>query len=161
MGFVPIARHRSREVTLFGQGAMNLIVNADPVAAAGQADAASGQPCRGSRCGCAMPATWQRALDLGAWDIPMRASAMELNIPGIRGVGDSQIYFVDRHGDYSIYDVDFEPASPTSRSSRRHWPACTISGSCRRSASTAPPTGPTSTASCWASRSCRKASISE
>ena len=110
MGFVPIARHRSREVTLFRQGAMNLIVNADPVAVAGQADAAkrpalSGIALRVRDAGDA----WQRALDLGAWDIPMRASAMELNIPGIRGVGDSQIYFVDRHGDYSIYDVDFEP----------------------------------------------------
>ena len=67
---------------------------------------------------------------------PERASAMELNIPGIRGVGDSQIFFVDRHGDYSIYDVDFEPV-PASRSSRRHWPACTTSAWCRRSASTA------------------------
>jgi 4-hydroxyphenylpyruvate dioxygenase len=39
--------------------------------------------------------------------MPTRASAMELNIPGIHGVGDSLIYFVDRHGDFSIYDVDF------------------------------------------------------
>jgi len=30
MGFVPIARHRSREVTLYRQGTMNLIVNAHP-----------------------------------------------------------------------------------------------------------------------------------
>src|SRR5687767_15533785 len=28
MGFAPLARHRSREVTLYRQGAMNLIVNA-------------------------------------------------------------------------------------------------------------------------------------
>jgi 4-hydroxyphenylpyruvate dioxygenase len=34
---------------------------------------------------------------------------MELNIPGIHGVGDSLVYFVDRHGDFSIYDVDFIP----------------------------------------------------
>jgi 4-hydroxyphenylpyruvate dioxygenase len=32
---------------------------------------------------------------------------MELNIPGIHGVGDSLIYFVDRWRDFSIYDVDF------------------------------------------------------
>ena len=30
MGFVAIARHRSREVTLFRQGPMNIIVNAHP-----------------------------------------------------------------------------------------------------------------------------------
>jgi 4-hydroxyphenylpyruvate dioxygenase len=34
---------------------------------------------------------------------------MELNIPAIHGVGTSRIYFVDRHGDFSIYDVDFIP----------------------------------------------------
>ena len=50
---------------------------------------------------------WKHALDQGAWEMPTRASAMELNIPGIHGVGDSLIYFVDRHGDFSIYDVDF------------------------------------------------------
>jgi len=41
--------------------------------------------------------------------MPTRASAMELNIPGIHGVGDSLIYFVDRYRDFSIYDVDFIP----------------------------------------------------
>jgi 4-hydroxyphenylpyruvate dioxygenase len=50
---------------------------------------------------------WRRALELGAWEMPTRASAMELNIPGIHGVGDSLLYFVDRYRDFSIYDVDF------------------------------------------------------
>ncbi len=34
---------------------------------------------------------------------------MELNIPAIHGVGASRIYFVDRHAEFSIYDVDFVP----------------------------------------------------
>jgi 4-hydroxyphenylpyruvate dioxygenase len=50
---------------------------------------------------------WAHALALGAWEMPTRASAMELNIPGIHGVGDSLIYFVDRYRDFAIYDVDF------------------------------------------------------
>lgn len=108
LGFVPIARHRSREVMLYRQGPMNLIVNADPAAVAGQADAEkrpalSAIALRVRDAGTA----WRRALDLGAWDIPTRASAMELHIPGICGVGDSQAYFVDRHRSFSIYDVDF------------------------------------------------------
>src|SRR6185295_4253012 len=49
----------------------------------------------------------KHSLDRGAWDMPTRASAMELNIPGIHGVGESLIYFVDRYRDFSIYDVDF------------------------------------------------------
>jgi len=44
---------------------------------------------------------------------PTRAAAMELHIPGIHGVGDSLIYFVDRYKDFSIYDVDFVPLAGT------------------------------------------------
>src|SRR5438270_10004729 len=51
----------------------------------------------------------KHAHELGAWDMPTRASAMELNIPGIHGVGDSLIYFVDRYRDFSNYNVDFIP----------------------------------------------------
>jgi 4-hydroxyphenylpyruvate dioxygenase len=54
----------------------------------------------------------RRALDLGAWEIPVRAEAMELNIPAIHGVGESLIYFVDRYDEFSIYDIDFR-AIPT------------------------------------------------
>ena len=50
-----------------------------------------------------------RPLDLGAWDMPTRAAAMEMNIHGIHGAGDSLIYFVERREDLSIYDVDFKP----------------------------------------------------
>ena len=35
MGFMPVARHRSREVMLYRQGLMNLIVNAHPEALPG------------------------------------------------------------------------------------------------------------------------------
>jgi len=65
------------------------------------------------RSECATPTqAFTRALDLGAWAIPVRARAMELNIPAIHGVGESLIYFVDRYDDFSIYDIDFR-AIPT------------------------------------------------
>jgi 4-hydroxyphenylpyruvate dioxygenase len=47
--------------------------------------------------------------------MPPRASAMELNIPGVRGVDDSLIYFVDRYRDFAIYDVDFVPLPGSER----------------------------------------------
>ena len=110
MGFSAVARHRSREVVLYRQGPMNLIVNAHP-------DALPGLSAPGSTPAMAAIAlrvrdaayAYRHALDLGAWEMPTRASAMELNIPGIHGVGDSPIYFVDRYRDFSIYDVDFVP----------------------------------------------------
>ena len=58
---------------------------------------------------------FQRSLELGAWEMPTRADAMELHIPGIHGVGESRIYFVDRYKDFSIYDVDFVPLAGTDR----------------------------------------------
>jgi 4-hydroxyphenylpyruvate dioxygenase len=101
MGFAAVARHRSREVMLYRQGSMNLIVNSHGATSA--EPAVSAIALRVADAGRA----FRHSLDLGAWEMPTRASAMELNIPGIHGVGDSLIYFVDRYRDFSIYDVDF------------------------------------------------------
>ena len=108
MGFHPIARHRSREVELYRQGSMNVIVNSQAADVPRTLEGAE----RTVVSAIALrvrdaDATFRRALDLGAWEIPVRAKAMELNIPAIHGVGESLIYFVDRHDEFSIYDVDF------------------------------------------------------
>jgi 4-hydroxyphenylpyruvate dioxygenase len=110
IGFAPIARHRSREVLLYRQGSMNFIVNAHPdslpgLSVPGATPVLSAFALRVRDAAYA----YRRALDLGAWEVPTRVAAMELNIPGIHGVGDSLIYFVDRYKDFSIYDVDFMP----------------------------------------------------
>ena len=101
LGFAAVARHRSREVMLYRQGAMNLIVNSH--------DATRPTPVLSAIALRVRDAAFahKHSLDRGAWDMPTRASAMELNIPGIHGVGESLIYFVDRYADLSIYDVDF------------------------------------------------------
>ncbi|HEX6690379.1 MAG TPA: 4-hydroxyphenylpyruvate dioxygenase [Burkholderiales bacterium] len=103
MGFAAVARHRSREVMLYRQGDMNLIVNSHLVK--------SDTPLLTAVALRVRDATFahQHSLDLGAWDQPTRAAAMELNIPGIHGVGETLVYFVDRYKDFSIYDVDFVP----------------------------------------------------
>src|SRR5206468_11372137 len=79
MGFSAVARHRSREVMLYRQGAMNLIVNAH--------EAASGTPTLSAFALRVRDAAYahQHSLELGAWELPTRAPAMELNIPGIHG----------------------------------------------------------------------------
>ena len=107
MGFAAVARHRSREVMLYRQGTMNLIVNAH--SSTHQTPALAAIALRVRDAGEA----FQRSLDLGAWEMPTRAAAMELHIPGIHGVGETFIYFVDRYKDFSIYDVDFVPLAGT------------------------------------------------
>jgi 4-hydroxyphenylpyruvate dioxygenase len=108
MGFRPIARHRSREVTLYHQGRMNIIVNAH-VSALPRAVRPAKTPVISAialRVRSAA-AAYRYVIEQGAWPAPTRVEVMELNIPAIHGAGDSRIYFVDRYQDFSIYDVDF------------------------------------------------------
>jgi 4-hydroxyphenylpyruvate dioxygenase len=118
MGFTAIARHRHKDVTLYRQGEINFIINAEQDSFA-QRFARQHGP---SICAIAFRVNdaayaYRRALELGAWGFDNRTGPMELNIPAIKGIGDSLIYFVDRWrgkegaaggiGDISIYDVDF------------------------------------------------------
>ncbi|MDP3844196.1 MAG: 4-hydroxyphenylpyruvate dioxygenase [Oxalobacteraceae bacterium] len=122
MGFAAIARHRHKDVTLYRQGGINFIINAEQHSFA-QRFARQHGP---SICAIAFRVNdaafaYQRALELGAWGFDNKTGPMELNIPAIKGIGDSLIYFVDRWhgknaldgvarggiGDISIYDVDF------------------------------------------------------
>ena len=108
MGFRPIARHRSREVLLYRQGDMNVIVNAH----AGNQSRAVRPSDTPVIAAIALrvrdaAAAYRHAIARGAWVVPSNVEVMELNIPAIHGVGSSRIYFVDRYRDFSIYDVDF------------------------------------------------------
>src|SRR5262245_22399376 len=103
MGFAAIARHRSREVVLYRQGGMNVIVNSHGAPPGPPALAAIALRVRDAGF------AYRRSVNLGAWELEPHAAAMELNIPGVHGVGNSLIYFVDRYRDFSIYDVDFVP----------------------------------------------------
>ena len=108
MGFRPVARHRSREVVLYRQGGMNLVVNAHPDDARVSATV-DGSPVISAVAFRVHDAhkTFRRCLELGAWEVPSHAQAMELHIPAIHGPGGSRFYFVDRWKEFSIYDIDF------------------------------------------------------
>ncbi|MBL8571547.1 MAG: 4-hydroxyphenylpyruvate dioxygenase [Phreatobacter sp.] len=109
MGFTVVARHRSKNVTLYRQGDANYIVNAEPDSFAAQFAAEHGP------CACAMAFrvmdakhAYERALSLGAEPYIGKVGPNELTIPAVKGIGGSLLYFVDRYGDKgSIYDVDF------------------------------------------------------
>jgi 4-hydroxyphenylpyruvate dioxygenase len=107
MGFRPVARHRSREVILYRQGDMNLVVNANTEEArsAGDHPVLSAVAFRVADARLAH----ERCLQLGAWGVESRVQAMELHIPAIHGPGRSRFYFVDRWQEFSIFDIDFKP----------------------------------------------------
>ena len=110
VGFVAAARHRSKNVTLYKQGDVNFILNAEPESFA-QAFARLHGP---SVCAIALRVAdaakaYERAISLGAKPVHGKVGPMELNIPAIEGIGGSLIYLVDRYGERTIYDVDFTP----------------------------------------------------
>ena len=124
MGFKPIARHRHKDVVLYRQGGINFIVNAEPDSFAQRFARLHGP----SICAIAFrvqdaKAAYERAIGLGAWGYAGVAGPGELNIPAVKGIGDSLIYLVDRWrgkngaregeiGNIGFYDVDFEPLLP-------------------------------------------------
>jgi len=111
LGFVAVARHRSKDVRLYRQGDINFVINAEPDSFAQSFARVHGPSiCAiGFRVRDAAQA-YKRAQELGAWAVASNVGPMELNIPAIKGIGDSLIYLVDRYGDKgSIYDVDFVP----------------------------------------------------
>lgn len=108
MGFTAVGRHRSKQVTHYRQNEINFIVNAEPESFA-QAFARVHGP---SVCAIAFRVrnaakALEQTLQFGAKPYQGRVGPMELNIPAIKGIGDSLIYLVDRYGERSIYDVDF------------------------------------------------------
>ncbi len=121
MGFKPIAKHRHKVVTLYAQGGINFIINAEPDSFAQRFARLHGP----SICAIAFRVNdakfaHERAVSLGAWSYGATAGPGELNIPAIKGIGDSVIYFVDKWrgkngakdgdlGSISFFDVDFEP----------------------------------------------------
>ncbi|MCX7962236.1 MAG: 4-hydroxyphenylpyruvate dioxygenase [Burkholderiales bacterium] len=121
LGFKPIARHRHKNVILYRQGEINFIVNAEPESFAQRFARLHGP----SICAIAFrvadaKAAYERCIRLGAWGYAGQAGPGELNIPAIKGIGDSLIYFIDRWrgkggarpgdiGNTGFYDVDFEP----------------------------------------------------
>ena len=113
MGFSKVARHRSKDVELWRQGSINLITNYEPRSAAWYFSREHGP----SACGMGFRVrdarqAYAHLLDKGAEPVQVETGPMELHIPGIRGIGGSIIYLIDRYDNdddgLSIYDIDFE-----------------------------------------------------
>jgi 4-hydroxyphenylpyruvate dioxygenase len=113
MGFRAVAKHRSKDVTLYRQGDTNFIVNAEPDSHGARFAKAHGP----SACAMAFrvkdaASAYKELIKRGAKPFQNQIGPMELSIPAIEGIGGSVIYLVDRYGDRSIYDVDFVPTDP-------------------------------------------------
>ncbi|MGE4570196.1 MAG: 4-hydroxyphenylpyruvate dioxygenase, partial [Gammaproteobacteria bacterium] len=110
LGFVAIARHRSKNVTLYRQGDINFILNNE---AQGQSyefysthgPSANAMAFRVEDVNFAVNELKKKGIEI----IASGAGPMELQIPAIRGIGGSLLYLVDRYKAINIYDIDFVP----------------------------------------------------
>lgn len=110
LGFTKAGKHRSKDVTQWRQGDINIVVNREKEGFAHSFSITHGP----SVCAIALrvddaPATIDRAVRL--LDQPFRQAVGpgELDIPAVRGLGGSLIYFVDqKSGLDRLWDTDFE-----------------------------------------------------
>ena len=109
MGFVRVAKHRSKDVSLYRQGDVNFILNAEKDAFAHSFFLMHGPSvcALAFRVGDARSAI-ERALRYKAQTFRGKVGPNELVIPAIRGLEGSLLYLVDHGGQGgTIYDVDF------------------------------------------------------
>jgi 4-hydroxyphenylpyruvate dioxygenase len=110
LGFEAVARHRSKDVTLYRQGGINFILNNEPRSHAAYFVQEHGP----GACGMAFRVkdahlAYARALELGAQPIDIPTGPMELRLPAIKGIGGAPLYLIDRYTEgNTIYDIDFE-----------------------------------------------------
>jgi hypothetical protein len=110
LGFRPVAKHRSKAVTLFRQGDVNFILNDEPDSHAARFADVHG-PCACAKALRVADAgqAYEHALAQGVRGVPSQTGPMELNIPAVEGIGGALVYLVDRYGEGDIYEIDFRP----------------------------------------------------
>jgi 4-hydroxyphenylpyruvate dioxygenase len=107
MGFVEVARHKTRNISLYRQGTINYLLNRDPNTHAARFVEAHG-PCAPAMAWRVVDAkhALKRAIDLGATEYP--GNDKSLDMPAVIGIGGSLLYFVDTYGTKgSPYARDF------------------------------------------------------
>lgn len=109
LGMVEIAKHKSKNITLFRQNDINFLLNEEPSSFASEFAQSHG-PCvssSGFRVHNAKEA-YAKAVERGAKPYD-KEDAKSLPWPTIYGIGDSLVYFVDQYGDKgNIYDEEFD-----------------------------------------------------
>lgn len=113
MGFALQGHHKNREVTLYRQGGINIVVNTSKEGFAHSSYLVHGTSAYaiGLRVDDA-EATVRRARALGAEPFAEKRGPDELHIPAIRGVGGGVIYFIDGKSELSnVWEIEFDPVT--------------------------------------------------
>lgn len=107
MGYTAVARHKHKAITIWRQGDINYILNAEPNSHAVRFSETHG-PCAPSMAWRVADAqqAFKHAVSKGA--TPYTDNDKALDVPAVVGIGGSLLYFVDQYGDAgSAYDKEF------------------------------------------------------
>lgn len=110
MGFEPVAKHRTKAITLYRQGDVNYLVNEEPGSHAVNFAGAHG-PCASSMAFRVVDAqhAYERAIAHGAEPADPAQGTLAMDVPVIKGIGNSLLYFLDTYGAKgSAFDAEFE-----------------------------------------------------
>lgn len=96
LGFVPTARHRSKDVTRWQQGPLSIVINCEPEGLAHSFDIVHGASvCAIGLAMADVPGALARADALRIPRFEQAIAPDEWPVPSVRGVGGSLLYFVD------------------------------------------------------------------
>jgi 4-hydroxyphenylpyruvate dioxygenase len=109
LGFAPTANHRNKAVTRWQQGTINIVLNTEPEGFAHSFDIVHGA----SVCAIGLrvtdvPAALERARALGIAQFSQAVGPGEMQIPSVRGVGGSLLYFIADGSQANIWETEFE-----------------------------------------------------
>ncbi|UVC06587.1 4-hydroxyphenylpyruvate dioxygenase [Rhizobium sp. TH2] len=107
MGYSAVARHKTKNITVWRQGDINYVLNAEPGSHAMRFVDAHG-PCAPSMAWRVVDAKYafEHAVSKGA--TPYTGDDKALDVPAISGIGGSLLYFVERYGAKgSAYETEF------------------------------------------------------
>ena len=120
MGYVAVAKHKTKNISVWRQGDINYLINAEPQSHAGTFLQAHG-PCAASMAWrvCDAEHAFNHAVKNGAE--PYDGNDKTLDVPAIVGIGGSLIYFIDHYGDTgNAYDAEFKWLQETNPSPSGH-----------------------------------------
>ncbi len=110
LGFHETHQHRSKEVSLMRQGNINLILNREPKSQAHSYFKNHGvSVCAMAFASEDVKATLSLAERYRVEQFNNQTGPSELNIPALKGIGDSLVYLVNSDAAVRFFEVDFKP----------------------------------------------------
>jgi 4-hydroxyphenylpyruvate dioxygenase len=117
LGFQRVAQHKTKAVTRWSQGTINLVINKEKEGFAHSHYITHGP----SVCAIGLKvssaaAALDRAKKLHDTPFRQKVGPGELEIPAVRGMGGSLLYFLDATSKLAqVWDVEFDPVRPTGK----------------------------------------------